>query len=151
MVRYSKVDGRILHLQCTVCPFSLLPLLRSYVSPTQTPCRNMSVDIPAPKASPHLHLNTHNFTLNNRPPSPPRHTWCATRRGNFNTFRSTLALSSPSSSRPSRSLKVSYCRVPVILSPGRDVLFYAAFALRKCGKSSLYTLGRLVAQIGPLR
>jgi hypothetical protein len=46
------------------------PPLRSYVSPTflsptQTPRRNMGVDVPAPtsKAPPHLRLNTHNTPL----------------------------------------------------------------------------------------
>lgn len=50
------------------------PLIRfSHFFSTQTPRRNMGVDVPAPtsKTPPHLRLNTHNSTLNNRAPSPP--------------------------------------------------------------------------------
>jgi hypothetical protein len=71
-------------------------------------------------------------------------------RGKVNTFRSTLRpflrplLHIP----PSRSLKVSCCRVPVTLLPDKANLSCAAFALRKMREVISVHVGQAGVQIG---
>lgn len=65
--------------------------------PTQASCRNMGVDVPAPtfKAPPHLRLNTHDPTLDNRTPSSPRPPRRTTPPRAFLLSRHSLALRRP--------------------------------------------------------